>query len=275
VPRAKQRVGFVLTERDDDILGLLDCHPLTACQLLVLSETFDRPFPQLRLVQRRMQRLARAGYVRSWPLATTGGSPHYFKLTRQAYRLLHGDDAPLPHRRHFEPMAPNRHMHTRALGDFLVKLHVATHRRGVLIERFAPENTLRLEADGIILFPDCAFQLRTLNGKTFNYAIELDNGTERIRSDKETDSLERKLRGYDRHQAQFHAYDPCRYVAVFVTTRSDQRLAGIMEAARRIMANPRRTVFLGTTLDAFLASNDPINESCFIDNRNCNRGLLP
>lgn len=228
-----------------------------------------------RLLQRRLQRLAAAGFVRSWPYATTGGSPHYFKLTRDAFGLLHGPDVPPPGRRHFESIAPGRHLHTRALGDFLVRLFVSAARRRIAVRNFARENALRMEADGFVLLPDCAFELHLPDGRALRYAVELDNGTERVRSDKEADSLERKLRGYDAHQAQFDALDPRRYVALFLTTRSAARLAHIIEAARTVMPNPRRTVFLFADLAAWLAHPDPLIGPCLVDNRGRQRGLLP
>jgi hypothetical protein len=263
-----------ITGRDWETLESLDCHPLTAAQLLRLSVTFRRPFSQLRLVQRRLHRLSKAGLVRSWPYATTGGSPHYFKLTRQGYRMLHAADADYPGRRHFEPISPNRHFHTRALGDFLVRLMVTAHQRRIGIRHFARENALRIESDDVLLYPDCAFQLVAPGGKTFNFLVELDNGTERIRSDKAAESLARKLRGYDRHQSQYDAFDPRRYVVLFVTTRSSERVAHILEAAREVMANTERTVFLGIELAQFLEHADPITQPCFVDNRGKRRRMV-
>jgi hypothetical protein len=213
--------------------------------------------------------------MRSWPYATTGGSPHYFKLTRQGYRLLHEADDCLPGRRHFEPIAENRHFHTRALGDFLVHLIVTTHRQQVAVRNFARENALRIETGDVVLYPDCAFQLVTPDGKTFNYLTELDNGTERIRSDKAVESLERKLRGYDRHQGQYHAFDRRRYVVLFVTTRSAVRVTHILAAARGVMSNSKRTVFLGVELSKFLQNPDPVTQPCLVDNRRRHRAILP
>lgn len=267
--------GLTLTGRDWQLLEHIDYHPFTVEQLLAISCVFTKPFTQTRLLQRRLKRLAAAGFVRSWPYATTGSSPHYFKLTRNAFRLLHGPDAQLPGRRHFEAIAPGRHLHTRALGDFLVRLFVSASPHRIAVRNFARENALRLEADGYVLFPDCAFELHLPAGQVLRYAVELDNGTERVRSDKEVDSLERKLRGYDAHQAQFAARDPRRYVALFLTTRSAIRLENIMRAAREVMSNPKRTVFLGGNLATLLAHPNPMTDACMVDNRGRQRGLLP
>jgi len=264
-----------LTDRDWEVLTILDCHPLTAQQILLVSASFEAPFTRLRLTQRRLHRLAANGYLRSWPYATTGSSPHYYKLTRTAYRLLHGDDAVLPGRRYFEEIALNHHLHTRALGDFLVHLIVSAHRHSVTVRQFSRENSLRIEVDGDTLYPDCAFQLAAPGGKTFNYVVELDNGTERIRSTKATESLERKIRGYDCHQSQYAVLDPRRYVVLFVTTRSSLRTEHILDAARSLMENPKRTVFLASELSALLSQPDPMIHPCLRDNRGRKRGVLP
>lgn len=264
-----------LTDRDWEVLTLLDCHPLTAEQILRVSASFENPFTRLRLSQRRLHRLESSGYLRSWPYATTSSSPHYYKLTKTAYRLLHGDDAVMPSRRYFEEISFNHHLHSRALGDFLVHLIVSARRRRITVRELARENSWRIDVDGDFLYPDCAFQLATPTGKSFNYVVELDNGTERVRSTKATESLERKIRGYDGHQRQYSALDPRRYVVLFVTTRSPIRTDYILQAACTLMENPKRTVFLAIELDAFLSETDPFVHSSLRDNRGRRRGLLP
>ena len=269
----KQRLH--LTERDMELLSVLDYHPLTAGQILTLSASFLEPFTQLRLVQRRLRRLRDNNYLRCWPYATTGSSPYYYSLTQAAYRVLHGDDALLPGRRTFEEVAHNHHRHTWALGDVLVHLLVSAHRANATIRNFARENSLKITTDNATLYPDCAFQLAFGDGRAFNYVIELDNGTERVRSTKNTESLERKIRGYDRHQQHFAALDPRRYVVLFITTRSSARAEHILSTARNVMDNPNRTVFLVTDLRSFLSQANPVSNTCLRDNRGRDRGLVP
>ena len=276
IPSATQIISIQITQRDLEIMDGIDCHPLTANQLLKLSQMFESPFGHLRLMQRRLQKLSEAGYLNSWAYATTtSGCPHYYKLSRKGYRLLHGKDAILPGRRFFEAMAENHHYHTRALGDFLTHLFVTCHKNSVRIRHFSPENRLKIETGSGSLLPDAAFQLVTPDGKTFNYLIELDNGTERIRSTKAVESIERKIRGYDQHQGRFDSLDPQRYVVLFVMTRSSDRLQHIMQAVRQVMANPQRTVFLGTELQMFLNSDNPLEKQCLTDNRGRHRGIIP
>ncbi len=266
-----------LTPRDVALFEAIDRHPFSTDQLFRLSATFAEPFTQDRLLRRRLQQLREAGLLQSWPLATVGrgGAPHYWKLTRASYQWLQGDEATLPTRRFFEAIAPGHHHHTRCLGDFLVQTFVAAHRQGIAVRHFARENSVTLEAGGFIVVPDCAFQLHTSDGRLLHYCIELDNGTERVRSRLDVESIERKLRGYDAHQSQFAALDPQRYLVLFVTTRSRDRLTHILDLAGRVMRNPQRTVFVGIALDEYLNSDDPSGDALLTDHRGLKRALVP
>ena len=204
-----------------------------------------------------------------------GLTPSYWKLTRDGYRVLHGSDAVLPKRRHFEEIALGHHHHTKCLADFLVQVFVAAHRLGIEVRYFARENSVRMEAAGSVLYPDCAFQLFTPGGRAFNFVIELDNGTERIRSPQDVESIERKVRGYDLHQSATPSFDHGRFVVLFVTTRSSERLAHILQAATRIMRNPQRTLFLGVTLSAFLNHDKPLTAPLFMSPAGHQQSLVP
>ena len=265
-----------LTPRDVAVFEAIDRHPFTTDQLYRLSATFTEPFTQGRLLRRRLQQLREARLLQSWPLATVGrgGAPHYWKLARAGYQWLQGDEAALPSRRFFEEIAPGHHHHTRCLGDFLVQTFVAAHRRGIVVRHFARENSVTLEAGGFIVVPDCAFQLHTPDGRSFHFCVELDNGTERVRSRLDVESIERKLRGYDAHQSQFAALDPQRYLVLFVTTRSRDRLTHILDLAGRVMRNPQRTVFVGVALNEYLNSDDPCGAALLTDHRGLQRSLV-
>ena len=96
----------LVTPRDIDILQALERSPLTARQLLALSETFSYPFTTERKVRARMQKLAESGRVRRWPYAIAGrGQPCYYTLTRQGFALLYGSEAPRPASGHFRRSA--------------------------------------------------------------------------------------------------------------------------------------------------------------------------
>jgi protein involved in plasmid replication-relaxation len=275
IPRTHGR-RCQITPRDIALFEAIDRHPFTTDQLLQLSCTFAEPFTQERLLRRRLQQLREAGLLQGWPLATVGhgGAPHYWKLTRPGYQWLQGDEVILPSRRYFEAIAPGHHHHTRCLGEFLVRTYVAAHQRGIAVRYFARENSVQLQAGGFTVVPDCAFQLHTPAGRVFHFCVELDNGTERVRSRLDVESIERKLRGYDAHQSQFAALDPQRYLVLFVTTRSSDRLTHILDLAAQVMRNPQRTVFVGISLDTYLKCADPFREAVLIDHRGLKRTLI-
>lgn len=228
-------------------------------------------------MRERLQQLDRQHWLTSWLYATAsrGGSPSYWKLTRDGYRVPHGTDAVLPPRRFFEEIAPGHHHHTKCLADFIVQTFVAAHRLGIEVRYFARENSVRMETAGSVLYPDCAFQLFTPGGRAFNFVVELDNGTERIRSPQDVESIERKVRGYDLHQSTTPSFDHGRFVVLFVTTRSSDRLTHILQAAARIMRNPRRTLFLGVTLATYLNHDLPLTAPLFSSPTGLHQALIP
>ena len=244
--------------RDFDILFAVDRCPLTSAQLFKLSTTFIQPFSEVGDLRRRLRKLRAIGLLKSWPyaIASDGRSPHYFKLSQDGYRFLHGDDVILPKRRFFEAVRPGHHHHTMCLADLIVHLTVIARKAGDRIEQFARENSVCLKCDPFTIYPDAAFVIRRSDGQTFPFCVELDNGTERVRSKQDVESIERKLRGYDAHQSEFDKFDANRYLVLLVTTRSDQRLQHMLDLAAMVMKEPGRTVFIGATLDAIL-STDP------------------
>jgi len=263
----------LLTSRDTEILAALDRSPLTAQQLLKLSQTFQQPFTHERLVRRRLRVLADAGRVRqSWyATAGRGGSPAYYQLTLLGYRLLHGPDAEPPTKRYLADVGVAHQLHTLSLADFIVHTAVAAHRDGIRMANFVRENTFRLTVADEIIWPDCGFQLVTPVGRELNFFVELDNGTERVRSQKETESWERKIRLYDEFQ------DICskRFRLLIVTTRSHDRVDRILSTARSLVRNGRRSLFYGVHLSAFLREEDAVLTSCFCNHRGDRVPLVP
>ncbi|MCA9036162.1 MAG: replication-relaxation family protein [Planctomycetaceae bacterium] len=270
--RFQTRIGV----RDVELLTAIDRTPLTSGQLKTLSVTFTAPFRDEHNLRRRLRLLKESGLIRSWPyaIACDGRSPHYFRLTRDGFRFLYGADVALPHRRQFEEISHGHHHHTLALADLIVRLATLGHRHGVQIRHFARENSVRLTSGGFTVCPDCAFQLMTTDGRAFNFMVELDNGTERVRTKQDVESIERKLRGYDAHQARFSANDPERYMVLFVTTRTEQRLKHILDLADLVMTNRQRTVFVGGNLTQLL-KDDPFTQPLLTDHRGLKRTLIP
>ena len=263
---------ILLTDRDHEILGAFDRCPLTVGQLLKVSATFGQAFTSESRVRGRLAMLHRAGFVQRWQYATVrrGSAPDYYKLTLAGYRLLAGEDAQPPTKRAFSEVGLAKQHHTRSLADFIVHTVVAAHARGMPLVDFARENSLKLEIGAECLFPDCAFQLR-LPDEKLNFVVELDNGTERVRSQKDADSWERKIRLYDAYQdGAGH-----RFRVLVVSTRSRERLDHILDAAATLQRNPRRTLFCGVHLDDYLTLEDAVGAACFLDHRGHRISLVP
>jgi hypothetical protein len=264
-----------LTDRDTEILLALDRCPLTVRQLMKLSESFDSvAFTSPRSVQDRLHKLHAAGWVRSWRYATTGrgGSPEYYKLSLLGHRLLYGKEAVPPTKRYLAEIGIAHHHHTLSLSEFIVHTAVAAHRQGIRMVNFYRENTLRLVVGDEAIFPDCAFELASPAGLKFNFLVELDNGTERVRSQKDAESWQRKIRLYDGLQNESY---PHRFRVLVVTTRSGDRLRHILDTAATGMHNPRRTLFYGVHLQDYLAEPDAACAPCLRDHRNLPVVLVP
>ena len=267
-------VNRCLTPRDTEILAALDYCPLTVRQLLKVSQTFqEHPFKSTRSVQDRLQKLRHAGWVRRWTYATASrsGAPDYFKLTLLGYRLIHGASASPPAKRYFNEVGIAHQHHTLSLAEFIVHTIVATRCQGIEMKNFRHENSLRLQVGQENLFPDCAFELHTPDRQRFNFLVELDNGTERVRSEKDTDSWQRKVRLYEQFQDQTQ---PHRFRVLVVTTRSRDRINHILSVATEHARNPRRSLLYAIHMDDYLLQANPIGSPCFRDHRGQSVALI-
>lgn len=254
----------LLTPRDTDILTALDRVPLTVRQLLRLSETFARCFGSERHVRQRLQSLAHTGLVRRFQFAAVNqGTSNYYTLSPTGFRVLYGLDEPLPHANAFRAVGIARLAHTQALADFLVHTTLAAHHSGITLHRYNRENTVQLTVGTESFFPDGSFQLVTLRGHMFSFFVELDNATERVRSEKAVDSWERKLRLYEKYQDQC----PKRFRLLVVTTGTAERLQHILSLAARLARNPTRSLTYGITLPVYLGQHAALTMPCFTDHR--------
>jgi hypothetical protein len=271
-----KKINLKIGQRDLEILTALDRCSMTVKQLLCLSETFPAQFTNEDNLRRRLRTLANAGITQKFPYAigSEGRTPSYYKLTRDGYRLLYGETASLPKRRYFQPISPGHHHHTNCLAELIVHLCIWAKRNGCQVHHFARENSVKLVAEPFTLYPDCAFVVRRSDGRTFPFVVEFDNGTERVRSKQDCESIERKIRGYDAHQAKYQAHDPDRYLVLFITTRSERRLQYIFDVAADVLAQPKRRVLVGCELNNFLAV-DPFNSPVFADHRGLRRTIVP
>jgi len=260
-----------VTDRDLDLLEALDRCPLTARQLLKVSRTFRRPFTSERKARARLQRLRTAGRVRSWPLLVAARGGNYYTLAREGYRLLYGPAALPPARRSFGPVGVAHQQHTHALAEFIVHAAVGAHEAGVHLGGFCRENSVRLAVGPESLAPDCAFQVQAADGGTFQFFVELDNRSERIRSAKDADSWQRKIRLYE----AFQDACPRRFRVLAVCTRGGERLGHILGAAASLARNPARSLFYAISLPEFLHQAAPLTSTCFLDHRGRRVALVP
>lgn len=263
--------------RDEALLETIDYHPFTTSQLVCLSKTFNQSFPDEHTLRRRLRRLAQAGLVKAYPyaVASLGRSPSYWKLTRAGYRQVHGSDALLPQRRHFQPVSGGHHAHTHALARLLASLLLAVESSDFTMTGFMRENSHTIETSAGSLRPDCRFTLIGPDHTALNFVVELDNGTERIESKQDIESIQRKICSYDADQQNLSAFDARRYVVLLVTTRTDIRLQNMLATARRLVSNPQRRLFLGTTLSQLESSTNPLSSKCFLDTTGKKVAMLP
>ena len=235
--------------------------------MLKLGATWAEPFTVPRTLRDRLQRLSAGGVIRTWRYATMqpGQPENYYTLALAGHQLLHGPDVPPPTKSCFSAVALARQPHTHALADFLVQTMTSARGAGVSVRNWHRENSLRLEIGGEYLFPDGAFELVTpSNVHTYRFFVELDTGSEPVRSSKERDSLERKLRLYDRYQ------DACdeRFRVLFVLAgRSSVRLANVLTMGRAVIRDPNRTLLCAVPLDDYLDSPAPLTMPLFHDHR--------
>jgi hypothetical protein len=264
-----------ISDRDIEILSCLDHAPFTPSQLFSFSQTFTRPFGNPQNLRRRLRELKRVGLVQSYQyaIANNGRAPSYFKLTRTGFKVLFGHHSALPKRRYFESISDSHHHHTHCLSEFIVALQLACSRNDFALKKMTRENSVCIETKPFRLFPDCTFQI-SVGKKQFNYVVELDNGTERIRSARDVESIERKIRGYEAFQSQFGPSDAERFIVLFVTTRSQQRLDHMLDAVDDLTLNSQRTNFLGTSLEAFRKADNPFAENIWLDHNGRKRPLI-
>jgi hypothetical protein len=263
----------LLTARDIDILQALDRCRLTARQLLKLSATFAYPFTSERKVRDRMQILAESGRVNRWTYVAIAGraNPLYYGLTRHGHRLLYGADAVPPAKRAFAPIGIAHQQHSYALAEFVTHTLTSAHASGICMSGYCPENTVCLTAAGDSVYPDAAWQFTVAEDQEFSFFLELDNGTERVRSEKDIESWERKIRTYEAFQDKTAK----RFRVLVVATRSKVRVEHILRTAAQLAKNPDRSLFYGTTLAAYLAERHAVTARCFRDHRGQAAALVP
>ena len=263
-----------LTPRVYELLRSLDIAPLTVPQLTKLSQTFSEPFSSENRTQRKLSEFRKAGWVQSFPyaIAMDGRPPKYWKLTQEGYRIAFPERR-LPRRRYFEAMGIANHEHTRKLANVLVHILERAEAEDVVIENYRRENEWRVEGGSGSVYPDATFRSGGA-GESKLFCLELDNGSERVETAKDVESIERKIRVYDLHQKDMEAFDPNRPLILFITTGGERRVQHILDTAGAVVSNPSRSLVFGTTVEAFLGSGQPLTDLIFLDHRLQQQSLL-
>ena len=267
----KSAAVIYLSPRDRNLLLLLDRTPATPPLIVKASAAFaGEPFKDERRARERLQELAAAGLVRSWPLTQpSGGTTKCYKLTLQGYAAVRGENAKLPSRSYFGEIAPSRLAHTLALADVIVHTLVAASQSRVEVTNFHRENELTLTAGPYSQQPDCHFQLAA-GGKTFNILFEIDRSTESVDSQADQ-SIRQKILGYEAYQdmvweqwKQGGRQGTRPYFKVAFLTPSNERAYHILTLARGMARNQGRRLCYAATYDAYLAAA-AVAEPLFLD----------
>ena len=124
----------------------------------------------------------------------------------------------------------------------------------------------------VVLYPDSVFELHTPDGRQFNFLVELDNGTERVRSDKDTESWQKKIRLYNVLQDRNY---PDRFRLLVVCTRCSDRLRSILKLAAEHATNPQRALIYGIHLNDYLKQPDALCHPSFRNHRDELVALVP
>lgn len=257
----------ILTDRDRELLGILYKTPATLQQLLKASETFTEPYTNLAYLGRRLQKLSAAGWVHTWRYATTSpGAVNYYKLTRDGYRQLAGAQTVLPDKSYFTRISPSLQDHTTNLADVIVHTLVCAQRHGISVADFRRENSVVLQLGEERQRPDASWQLIAPTGREFNFLYELDNSTEPVNSEKDRDSIRRKIAFHERLQNNLLRVpgQPRRYRLVFFTKTID-RAYNILSLARELASNRDRRLCFAISVPEFLAERDALRVPCFLD----------
>ena len=252
--------NFILpTARDLALLRLLELTPVTAAQIKIASVTFPgEAFRDERRVRERLQSLIETGFVRKFPVGIDGGGLlHYYRLSREGFRLLHADDHEEFHSKAVAEIAPSRFRHAMTTADVMVHILLAGHQSRIRVLQSHGDSQLTLAVGEYRQQPDCHFQLEH-SGKIFNLLFEIDNATEPLNSHREQ-SIRTKLLGYEAYQDWvLQAWRENRwgtprpvFRVVFLTAGID-RAKHILWLAAKCARNPDRHLCYAGIQESFL-----------------------
>jgi hypothetical protein len=252
--------AIILSNRDRELLKLLEMTPATAAQIRKASVTFgDEPFRDERRARERLQTLTGSGIVQSWQAGVAGGGlMNYYRLTNEGFRILHADQTSAPPRSLISEIAPSRFRHAMATAEIVVHTLVAARRANVRVSKFHGDGKLTLAVGEYRQQPDLHFQFDS-GGKVFNVLFEIDMATEPLDSAREQ-SIRSKLLGYELYQDwtlrnwNFGGRKGDRPAfRVLILTKGTERMRHLLWLARACARNPDRRLCYASTQELFLS----------------------
>lgn len=262
-----------------------------------------RSYSEARTLTRLLQRASSDGLIQQAQYAVAGRSQRpYYLLTETGYsRLFPGQPVPKKsylssgtHERRsrvspfFRPIPLNTQEHDYAVSQSVVHTLIQAKRDQIRIDAYHTRNRIELKIptthalgtalknavrlhpdtgepvrDHLSLYPDATVEFVTADGSRFLRFDEIDGGSESVLSREDIDAIERKVRFYD-HYADI---SPRRFRVRLLTYRPNSfgRLESVIECIRRVLRDPRRPLFLFTTLERYLATNGALTRACFLD----------
>jgi hypothetical protein len=168
--------------------------------------------------------------------------------------------------------------HALALADWNIHTFLAARASGsAVIEEFAPENEERYETGGGLVIPDTTYRFGLPSGQRYTFFLELDNSTEtQIYRRLKANTIEEKVRRYERLHYELASPDQLSpFRVVFACVRSRQRAENILATVRKVVRQPRRSIFYAVFLNDYLRSSDPLHAPIFRDQQGRAVALLP
>lgn len=239
-----------LEDRDGEIYRALDLIPLTPKQIYILSQTWSRPFQNVRRARERLSMLKSAGRLKSFRYATkTRGEQSYYLLTPVSFYHLHGRKSPKPPKSTFTELSFTRQQHTRMLADIVVHVQVLAHKEGITLSRFARENEVGYETSAGELRDDGSFDLTVSGGSVHSFHVECDRHTRPLTNRFQTNSLRDMITKYEvlaDEQTE-------RFRVLFITEGNADHVRTFLTLAASEMRNQNRSLFYGITIEGFLS----------------------
>jgi|GEM_PF-4504816 hypothetical protein len=270
------------TARDRWLLQALYLSPLTTTQILSFCRHWPAPFSHFKTLNRRLQKLCSPGTDwisrHTYARTTVSTGPSYYRVAERGYELLTGDAFALPPGNYsFGEIPFGLEKHSFGLAQIIVRMIGSAPECGLLVTDCRPDGAVVLDSGerGRALIPDFTCCVACGTGRRFHYCFEFDRGTRRQRSvTAHKESLAWMIK---RYEARHYAVEAAGlgFVVPFVTSVGPRRVRQFMETVRSTVIEPRRKLFLATTLDLLLRVQNPFRESIFLAQDGSLVPLLP